>query len=426
MTNPREISAQILYKIYEGLSVERSTLNSKLFLRLDQRDKSFVMLLILNTLRRNGQIDLVISKFAKKPFQKNSLIRNLLRISVSQILFINIPDYPIVNEAVNISKKYGSEKFVNGILRNICRRKKKLLEDTSYNLNVPNWIKKDILKSYGKEYLDSFSKQIIKEPSIDIKIKQTLTTRRWDKILNGKKIFSDLVRIKESKRIEDLPSFKNGDWWVQGLSATLPVVLINNIFTEVDRSKISILDVGSAPGGKTFQLLDSGYEVTSIEISKRRIRRLKENSNRLKLKCNVVNTDFMKFKAKKLFDCILIDAPCSGSGLIQKKPEILVRKKNISSLIEKQRLMLEYATKNVKTGGYIIYAVCSILSEEGKDQIENFLKNNKTFSLYNLFKPIKNFGKEINNLGFITFPFHKAIEGGMDGFFITCLKRNKL
>ena len=124
MTNPREISAQILYKIYEGLSVERSTLNSKLFLRLDQRDKSFVMLLILNTLRRNGQIDLVISKFAKKPFQKNSLIRNLLRISVSQILFINIPDYPIVNEAVNISKKYGSEKFVNGILRNICRRKK--------------------------------------------------------------------------------------------------------------------------------------------------------------------------------------------------------------------------------------------------------------------------------------------------------------
>ena len=88
--------------------------------------------------------------------------------------------------------------------------------------------------------------------------------------------------------------------------------------------------------------------------------------------------------------------------------------------------MLEYATKNVKTGGYIIYTVCSILSEEGKEQIENFLKNNRTFSLYNLFKPIKNFGKEINNLGFITFPFHEAIEGGMDGFFITCLKRNKL
>jgi len=111
---------------------------------------------------------------------------------------------------------------------------------------------------------------------------------------------------------------------------------------------------------------------------------------------------------------------------MQKKPEILIRHKNIQSLVEKQSLLLNKATELVKTGGYIIYSVCSILSDEGKNQIQKFLKTQKSISFENVFGELKKFGKIINNNGFLTLPSLLNKEGGVDGFFITCLKKNKL
>tara|TARA_B100000029_G_C17562184_1_gene953765 strand:- start:662 stop:1945 length:1284 start_codon:yes stop_codon:yes gene_type:complete len=427
LSNTREISTKLLSKIYQGNSLENSVLLEKNFLNLEQRDKSFVLLILLNTLRRNGQIDSIISKLAKKPFKNDSFLRNLLRISISQILFLDIPDYSTVNIAVEISKKYGSQKFVNAILRNVCRNKKDVLSQTPNHLNIPNWVKKDILDVFGHKNLDQIALEIAKEPLIDIRIKsKEFQSRDWEKTLNGKKIFNNLIRIQESSNIESLPYFKEGSWWVQGLSATFPATIIDKVFEKFEKSKVSILDVGAAPGGKTFQLLDSGYNVTSIEISKRRINKMEQNLNRLDLKTKLINQDFFKYKTNDLFDCILIDAPCSASGLMQKKPEILLRNKDIQSLVEKQRLMLKKASTLIKKGGYIIYSVCSILSEEGKNQIQKFLIDQKSFSFEDVFGELKKYGKILNNKGFLTLPFLTSHNGGIDGFFITCLKRNKL
>ena len=428
MSNTREISTNLISKIYQGHSFEQSILLEKKFQRLEKRDKSFVTLILLNTLRRNGQIDSIISKLAKKPFKKKDyFLKNLLRISISQILFLDMPHHPIVDIAVEISKKYGSEKFVNAILRNICRNKKALLSEIPKHLNIPNWIKRDIIGQFDPKDLEQIASQIIKEPFLDIKIKsKEFKSKDWVKILKGKHIFDNLIRIKESKNIESLPYFEKGLWWIQGLSATLPVTIINNIFKKIDRSKILVLDVGAAPGGKTMQLIDSGYKVTSVEISKRRIKKLENNLNRLNFKTKLINKDFLKYKSNNLYDCVLIDAPCSGSGLMQKKPDILIREKNIESLVEKQSKMLNKATTLVKTGGYIIYSVCSILSDEGKNQIRDFLNYQKSFSFENVFEKSKEFGKVYDEKGFITLPSIFQKEGGVDGFFITCLKRNKL
>ena len=121
----------------------------------------------------------------------------------------------------------------------------------------------------------------------------------------------------------------------------------------------------------------------------------------------------------------MIDAPCSASGLIQKKPEMLVMKKNISELKIKQKLMLEKAPKILKDGGYLIYCVCSIIYSEGEEQIQEFLKNFKNFSLINCFSSIKSFGMVRNNQPyFFTTPDFLAEHGGIDGFFIACLKKN--
>ncbi len=247
-------------------------------------------------------------------------------------------------------------------------------------------LRKSTIDHLGEEALSSISKQIVKEPPIDIKVKKKIFQKfNWEEVLEGKNIFRETIRINHKGNISKLPFFREGYWWIQGLAATFPVILINEIYKDQKKNEISILDVGAAPGGKSFQLIESGFKLTSIEISNVRIKKLLKNLNRLKYETEIINGDFITQKINEKFDCILIDAPCSASGLIQKKPEMLVIKKNINDLKTKQKLMLERAPELLKNGGYLIYSVCSIIHSEGEEQIKTFLQNFKNFSLINYF-----------------------------------------
>ena len=204
-----------------------------------------------------------------------------------------------MNTAVEISKNYKVDKFVNGLLRNICRNKYKILENLDHTTNIPNWIKNDIIQNLGKESLEKISKRVINEPNLNIKIKANcLKEKNWEKLLNGKFILDDLLKTQNDGLIEKKPYFNEGDWWVQNISSTLPVRFISKIFHNVDKSKISVLDVGAAPGGKTFQLIEENFNVKSLEISQRRIRRLKKNLQRLKFDTEIVCEDFLITKAQ--------------------------------------------------------------------------------------------------------------------------------
>ena len=269
MVDSREISSKILSDIFYGKSFEKALLTNKEYSRLDQRDKSLVSLLVLTTLRRNGQINIVLSKFIKKPLKKNFIVNYLLKISVAQILYLEFPEYSTVHSAVEISKKYKSEKFTNAVLRNICKNKKQLVENIPTTNNIPDWIKKDLKGFLGEKRLASIADQICKEPYIDINIKsKEFESYEWEKILKGENVFKNIVRIKSQSNIVDLPFYKEGSWWVQGLSSSLPVYIISTIFKE-NKKKRTVLDVGAAPGGKSFQLIDLGFKVKSIEISKK-------------------------------------------------------------------------------------------------------------------------------------------------------------
>ena len=430
MFNTREIATQILTDIYLKFEFfETAVLLSKNFSRLNQRDKAFVRYLVLNTLRRNGQVDKVLNDYVKIPIKKkNFYILNLLRLSICQILFLDIKDYSIVNTAVEISKNYKVDKFVNGLLRNICRNKYKILENLDHTTNIPNWIKNDIIQNLGKETLEKISKRVINEPSLNIKIKANcLKEKNWEKLLNGKFILDDLLKTQNDGLIEKKPYFNEGDWWVQNISSTLPVKFISRIFNNVDKSKISVLDVGAAPGGKTFQLIEENFNVKSLEISQRRIRRLKKNLQRLKFDTEIICEDFLNYECSNLFDCILIDAPCSASGLMQKKPEILIRdkEKNIKTLIDKQQRMLEKSEQFLKIGGYIVYCVCSIHSSEGSNQIETFLRKNKNFKIVEFNNIVSNFGKYLKKGMLTIIPEDFGCNAEADGFFISILKRIK-
>ena len=420
MIDSREISSKILSDIFYGKTFDKALLSNKEYFRLDQRDKSLVSLVVLTSLRRNGQIDAVLSKFIKKPLKKNFFIGYLLKISVAQIVFLEFPEYSVVHNAVEISKKYKSEKFTNAVLRNVCKNKKKILQDSSTIINIPYWIKKDLENFLGKKTLIEIADQIFKEPYTDINIKKKIFKKYdWEELLSGKEVFENVIRIKNVSNVEKLPFYKEGKWWVQGLSSSLPVYLINKIL----KKKESVLDVGAAPGGKSFQLIDFGYKVKSIEISKKRLVTFNDNLKRLNLNTEVINKDFFNLNIKEKFDCILIDAPCSGSGLMQKKPEMLVIEKDISSLIKKQKKMLLKASELVKDGGYIFYCVCSLLNQEGENQIISFLKKQKYFSAINIFADVSKFGKLLKSNTFLVTPYSFKNQGGVDGFFMACLMK---
>ena len=425
MTNSREIASLILSNVYQGKKLDWALNTSKSLAKLDSRDRSFVGLLVLTALRRHGQIDKIISKFIKKPLKSGSQVIYILKIALAQIIFMDTPDYSAVNTAVEISKKYNLDKLVNGVLRSVLREKK-TINVNSTEENIPNWLRKTTIDHLGEDTLSSISKQIVKEPPIDVKVKKQIFEKfNWEEVLEGKNIFRETIRINHKGDISKLPFYSEGHWWIQGLAATLPVILINEIYKDQKKNEISILDVGAAPGGKSFQLIESGFKLKSIEISNVRIKKLLKNLNRLKYETEIINEDFITHKIDEKFDCILIDAPCSASGLIQKKPEMLVTKKNINDLKTKQKLMLERASKLLKDGGYLIYCVCSIIYSEGEEQIQTFLQNFKNFSLINCFSSIKSFGIVNNNppCFFIT-PDFITENGGIDGFFIACLKKN--
>ena len=430
MSNTREIATEILTDIYSKFEFfENTVLLNKNFVRLNGRDKAFVRYLVLNTLRRNGQVDKVINDFVKIPIKKkNFYILNLLRLSICQILFLNIKEYSIVNTAVEISKNYNFDKFVNGLLRNICRNKNKILQNLPLDINIPSWIKNDIIKNLGKDILNKISETIVNEPSLNIKIKvNCLKKKNWEKVLDGKFILNDILKSKNDGLIEKKPFFSEGEWWVQNISSTIPVRLISKIFQNVDKSKVSILDVGAAPGGKTFQLIEENFNVKSLEISQRRIRRLKQNLTRLKFDADVICEDLLNYRCSDLFDCVLIDAPCSASGLMQKKPEILIRdkEKNIKELVNKQKQMLEKSKEFLKIGGYVVYCVCSIHSSEGSNQIDIFLRKNKNFEIIELNNIANNFGICLKKGMLTIIPGGLGINTEADGFFISIFKRIK-
>ena len=425
MTNSREIASLILSNVYQGKKLDWALNTSKNLSKLDSRDRAFVNLLVLTALRRQGQIDKITSKFIKKPLKSNSQVNYILKIALAQILFMDTPDYSAVNTAVEISKKYNLDKLVNAVLRSVLREKN-TININSTEANIPNWLTKNTINHLGEKRLSMISKQIVKEPPIDIKIKKKIFQRfNWEEILEGKNIFQETIRINHKGDISKLPFYSEGHWWIQGLAATFPVILINDIFKDHKKSEVSILDVGASPGGKSFQLIEAGFKLKSIEISNVRIKKLLKNLNRLKYETKIINEDFIEHEIDEKFDCILIDAPCSASGLIQKKPEMLVIKKNINDLKIKQKLMLQKAAKLLKNGGYLIYCVCSIIYSEGEEQIQKFLQNFKNFSLVNCFSSIESFGIINNDLPcfFIT-PEFVTKNGGIDGFFIACLKKN--
>ena len=394
----REVALTVLSDVDSGptndvfsLTFEQSSLSIQ--------DRQLATELIQGTLRHRGIIDFYLSRWFQGDFQHaNSNLKNLLRLGLYQLLYLDrIPDHAAVNSSVELAKRHlgpKPAKLVNAVLRRAIREKDALpelkvrnkVEALAISTSHPLWLFRKWVSRFGLDNAEALCQANNRLPSLWLRWNPLKTNRElFLKLLQESKveavvtkISSGHVLIQGKLNLQTWQPFWDGVCTVQDVSAGLPVQLLDPQPGEL------ILDFCAAPGGKTTQIAETiGDHGTVIaqDVSLQRIYKVKENINRLNLNsihCMVGNGVGLK---RQLFGRILLDVPCSGLGVLQRRPDIRWRRKpkDIQILKRLQRNILEQAIQLIKPNGVIVYSTCTIEPEENAELIDRFLQDHPTW-----------------------------------------------
>ncbi|WP_182479885.1 MULTISPECIES: RsmB/NOP family class I SAM-dependent RNA methyltransferase [Bartonella] len=343
------------------------------YLKLSHRDRLLCRAILMAALRHRGQITAALSRFLKRPLPLQALsLQHLLHISAAQILYLDIPDHAAIDLAVQMAKiDPRTRRFsglVNAILRNFAREAVCLRVQEPTIKDVPAWFGQLLVSTYGVDKAHQILAIQNNAPSLDLTVKSD--SIGWAKRLGGVVLPNGSIRLGAlDGSVVNLPGYAQGAWWVQDFAAALPACLLGDI-----RGK-RVVDFCASPGGKTAQLALQGADVTAVESSANRLERLKENMERLHLSAHYWTGDMRDFYSERLFDAVLLDAPCSSTGTIRRHPDILWTKSSddITKLAALQYDLLLAAIAFVKKGGCIIFSNCSLARQEGEDLIKKIL-----------------------------------------------------
>ncbi len=423
MEDSREEALKILQEVLE----ERHFLSASAAYE-NSEHRSFLNMLLKTALRRLVFIRSILKKYVKKmpgaPLAKYALI-----LGCCEILYMDTPDYAVLNAYVSLAKKHTDKYisgFVNAVLRNICRNKEEILKESDNEFFSHEFFR-ILNQDYGKGTIKKIQTASAQEPLLDITCKSN--PEHWAQLLQGKMLPNGSIRIENQGKIEKLPGYSEGSWWVQDFSSSLAVPSAGQI-----KGK-KILELCAAPGGKTAQLINNGGEVTALDISEDRLKKLRQNMKRLQLEPKeIIAADgikYLKENAQEKYDCVFLDAPCSATGTLRRHPEVVHIKsmKDIEAQAKIQQEFLNAVPDALNPGGLLIYCTCSISKAEGEKQIGAFINRHPEFEivpihLEDLF-PHGGVSKDaITPEGFVRLlPFH--LEQGCDSFFIAKLRKGK-
>ena len=400
---------------------------------LSPKEKAFMTEIFYGVIRNKKFLDYIIDIYTKDI--RKEWIRNLLRISIYQITFMDSDDKGVVWEATELAKKYsiGISKFINGTLRNYLRNKeselKKLNDEKNYDVlySIPKWFCDVLEKQYGNENLKQAITSLKKIPYLSVRVnKLKYSEEEFEEFLKEKDIQIikkvNTVYYVNSGLIINSEEFKAGKIIAQDASSYLAAKNLGVIPNEL------VLDICAAPGGKTAVLAEemkNSGEVIAIDIHQHKIKLI--DTNMKKLGINIVKAIVLDArnvnKQGRKFDKILVDVPCSGYGVIRKKPEILYskNKENIEELAKLQLEILNSAADILKDGGELIYSTCTITDEENTNNIEKFLEERKEFKVEKLRIPESVLG-DYDKLGGFCINYKEEI---MDNFYIIKLKKGE-
>ena len=437
----REIAFKILCDIEENSNYSNIAINKHFKnLKISNQDRGLATEIVYGVVENKYYLDYIINKLSKIKTQKLSIcVKILLRMGIYQIAFLNsVSDYAAVNETVNLVKKYDKRYsgFVNAILRNIIRNKGEILnvdienDDIMYlstKYSYSPWMIKYFINSFGKDFTEDLIEANNEKPNIYLRTNTLKITR--DELIDKLKesglkaykvsIVDEAIRVENLKDIENNELFKEGLFTIQDISSMIASKVLN------PKENSNALDVCSAPGGKTTHiatLMKNTGRVISRDVFDHKLKLINNTVNRLGL----TNVEVQSFDASILdeksinkFDYVLADVPCSGLGIIRRKPEIKYKSKSeIKDLPALQKKILENASKYVKVGGNLLYSTCTILDSENIEVINEFLKENDNFELV----PIDEVNVDLDNQEKGYLKINTNIDG-MDGFFIEKLKR---
>jgi 16S rRNA (cytosine967-C5)-methyltransferase len=294
------------------------------FKDMDAKDRGLMRAIVGMTLRRLGEIDDILDELMARPLpEKAARIRHILRVGAAQLLFLDVPDHAAVSIAVELADMdriaRGWKGLVNGVLRTLARARNEILEGRDAAiLNTPDWLWQRWIAHYGEETARAIANAHLIEPYLDLSVKSD--PAHWASELGGMVLPTGSVRIEGAGAVEKLAGFTDGAWWVQDTAASLPAKLLGDV------TGLDVADLCAAPGGKTAALAVGGANVTAVDISADRLKRLAGNLARLKVKAATIAADLMAWEPERQFDAILLDAPCSATGTIRRHPDVALAK----------------------------------------------------------------------------------------------------
>lgn len=400
---------------------------------LTAKEKAFITEIFYGVLRNKNFLDYMIEKNTK--VIKKEWIRNLLRISIYQLTFMSSDAKGVVWEATEIAKKHGIaiSKFINGTLRNYLRNKdleiKKLHDEKNYEIlySIPQYFCDILEKQYGSENLNQAIISLKKIPYLSVRVnKLKYSEEEFEEFLKERDIQIikkvESVYYVNSGLIINSKEFKEGKIIAQDASSYLAAKNLGAKPNDL------VLDICAAPGGKTAVLAEemkNKGEIIAIDIHQHKKKLIEENMKKLGIdivKATVLDARNVNKQGRK-FDKILVDVPCSGYGVIRKKPEILYTKnrENIEELASLQLEILNSAADILKDGGELIYSTCTIISQENTENVEKFLNERKEFKVKALNIP-ENVSGEYDKLGGFSINYKEEI---MDNFYIIKLVKEE-
>jgi len=414
--SPRLVALDGLSQIVGEGRMLSDVISDPVWQELSPPERATAQRLISETLRYLGRADhLLTSNLQRQPPLR---VMNLLRMATVEFMTGGAA-HGVVNEAVKLAgrnKKTAPMKgLVNAVLRKIT-----VLDATEWDkapdTMLPKWLRPKLAKAWSKPVVAQIERAHAVPPPVDVSVKSDAAD--WAEKLGGTLLPTGSVRIAARGQVSALVGFDTGDWWVQDAAAALPVQLLGDV------SGKRVLDICAAPGGKTMQLAAKGAEVTALDISEARMARLTENLARTKLAAKTVVADALSYEDGP-FDAILLDAPCSATGTIRRHPDLPYVKTltGIDDLVKLQRALLTRALGQIAPHGRLVFCTCSLLREEGEDQIKWLLSQNDDIEIIPPHAPSLDPAWISPEGGVRLRPDYWADMGGMDGFYMAILQR---
>jgi 16S rRNA (cytosine967-C5)-methyltransferase len=285
--------------------------------------------------------------------------------------------------------------------------------------NLPDDVALRWSAAWGDAVMEAARPQLGKRAPIDLSLRDASRTAEFVEQLGGQSLLPGHVRLPDLPHITELPGFEEGAWWVQDLAASLPARLLGA------GEGRHVLDLCAAPGGKTMQLAAAGWCVTAVDSSARRLERLSDNLSRTGLSADTVAADVLNWEPATSYDAILLDAPCSATGIFRRHPDVLYRAsaRHIREMADLQAKMLARVAGWLKPDGVLVYATCSLEREEGEAQIDRLREARPDFEADAITPDLLPAGVQGAAPGQLRLlPGMLTDAGGLDGFFMARLR----